>query len=142
MEKTILQQTNKNQKQKESGMNAFEVYLIENLDSIITMLGITSALVAITGIAVFAAAIVKMTEGEASEETVKIAVKGIAWGMGIALVLFAITMLLPTSKKMARIVIVPKVTSELYLTEDKAVDDFVQNYLTKEAYKEEYERRR
>lgn len=123
-------------------MNAFEVYLIENLDSIITMLGITSALVAITGIAVFAAAIVKMTEGEASEETVKIAVKGIAWGMGIALVLFAITMLLPTSKKMARIVIVPKVTSELYLTEDKAVDDFVQNYLTKEAYKEEYERRR
>ena len=117
-------------------MNAFEVYLIENLDCIITMLIIAGALVGLTGIAIFAAAIVKMTEGEASEETVKIAVKGIAWGMGIALLLFGASMLLPNSQKMARIVIVPKVASELYLTEDKAVDDFVQNYLTKESYKE------
>lgn len=137
MEKTLLQQTNKNQKQKESGMNAFEVYLIENLDCIITMLIIAGALVGLTGIAIFAAAIVKMTEGEANDEVVKIAVKGLAWGMGIALALFGAAMLLPNSQKMARIVIVPKVASELYLTEDKAVDDFVQNYLTKESYKED-----
>lgn len=118
-------------------MNAFEVYLIENLDCIIAMLIIAALLTALTGIAIFVAAVINITNGDTDEKTVKIAVKGLAWGMGIALLLFGAAMLLPNSQKMARIVIVPKVTSELYLTEDKAVDDFVQNYLTKEAYKEE-----
>lgn len=118
-------------------MNTFEVYLIENLDCIIAMLIIAASLTALTGIAVFVAAVVSLANGETDEKTVKIAVKGIAWGMGIALLLFGAAMLLPNSQKMARIVIVPKVASELYLTEDKAVDDFVQNYLTKESYKED-----
>lgn len=118
-------------------MNTFELYLVEQLDNIKLAMSLVTVTATVTTLALLVAAVVLRIKKHLEEDYVETTAKVFQWTFLISLALAFVNCFLPTSQSMARIAIVPKVMSELYLTEDKAVDDFVQNYITKEAYKED-----